>query len=408
MKKRIVYVFFAILALFSVICLATENTEELENTSYTIPEEYRRGGDVMPISETSSEEYSTDDIMLISEDGDEIQYTEGDRLIGEDESTIIKNENIDGNVFAIVTPNLTIENTTIYGNLFVMANYIELKNVHVTGSIFAMAQEMITSELYVNEVYILGSHISLDGTIAREMKISAEQVDINCQVSGNTFISATDVTLGDNAALYKNADINYTSTYTQSETATCENLKLNKNNTTEEKSNSRNEQIKSEIVKWIIEIIKTIIVTGFIILFTDRKFERFASKLSNKNYITLTLKGFIWLIVIPVTVIILIIISKTYLLGFSMLVLVIYFIIAYLSLQIVSISIGSNIKNKKMADKGNIEYIGITLIVMTIIWLLGKLPIIGNIVWVIVVMLSFGTMIKFIFNSKEKNIENKE
>ena len=102
----------------------------------------------------------------------------------------------------------------------------------------------------------------------------------------------------------------------------------------------------------------------------------------------------------------LIIISSGYLVGFPVVVFVIYFIIIYLSLQIVSISIASNIKNKKMPDKGNIEYIGTTIIVMTILWLLGKLPVLGILVWFIIISMSLGIMMKYIFNNKEKDTEN--
>lgn len=388
MKKRIICAFLAILTLFTVICIATENTEELEATPYTIPEEYRR-----------------DDIMLISEEYTETEYIDGDKLIAEDETTTVSEQNVNGNVFAMVTPMITIENTTIDGNLFIMANIIELKNVHVTGSIFAMAEEITTSGLYVNDIYFLGNNISLQGSISREAKMFGEKVTIDCQINGKSYIYGSDIRINDNAALYDTANIEYSDSYTQSENAICEDIKTTQVENIEEETYDRNEQIKSEITQWIIEIVKTVIVVGFVILFTDRKFERFASKLYTKNYIGLTLKGFAWLILIPIAAIMLIIISRAYLFGFPILALVIYFILAYLSLQIVSIAIGSTIKNKKMPDKGNIEYTGITLLTMTVLWLLGKLPVIGTIVWFIVVMLSLGIMMKYIFNSKEKNKE---
>ena len=61
-----------------------------------------------------------------------------------------------------------------------------------------------------------------------------------------------------------------------------------------------------------------------------------------------------------------------------------------------------------MKDKGNLEFIGITLIVMSIIWVLGKLPYLGIIVGFIVIIAALGIMMKFIFNNKEKNTEPEE
>ena len=105
---------------------------------------------------------------------------------------------------------------------------------------------------------------------------------------------------------------------------------------------------------------------------------------------------------------VLIITTQGYFIGFPAVVLIMYFVISYLSLQIVSISIASNIKNKKMANAGNLEYIGITILVMTILWLLAKLPILGILIWFILMSMALGIMMKYIFNNKEKDIENKE
>lgn len=393
MKKRIFCIVIICIALFSAVCFATENSDVMsiseEQSDYVIPEEYRR-----------------DDGMLISEETNiSSSYTDGDKFIIEDESTIISNENINGNVFAIVTPNLTIENTTINGNLFVFSNNLQFNNVHISGSVFILAQEVTTTQIDFNDLYFLGTSISLDGNIARGVKISAKKVNINSQINGNVFVSGADVVLGKNAMLNKNADINYTNTFENLQTIG-ENINANKVND-EVESISRNEQIKMKLINWIKEIVKTIIIVGFIILFTNRKFEKFNSKFEAKNYIGLTLKGFLYLIVIPIAVIMIIILSAGYLIGLPIVILTIYFIIAYLSLQIVSISIASNIKNKKMADKGNVEYIGITIIIMTILWLLSQLPVAGIMIGFIVISLALGIMAKYIFNNKEKGEENK-
>ena len=396
MKKRIFITLLVILTLFSVICLATENTDVMsiseEQADYVIPEEYRR-----------------DEIMPISEEMD-VQHNEGDTFILEEKSTVISNRNINGNTFILVADDVELENITINGNLFVFsAESIKLTNTHITGSIFSFSKKLITTNINVSDIYALASEeITLEGQISRELKALSDNIELDCKAYGNVLLYAKAVEIKENAVLNKNTKINYERNFEQSNTATVENIEANKIVGNEETTVTREEQIRIEITNWIIEIVKTIIAIGFVILFTDRKFERFSSKLTTKNYIGLTLKGIMWLIIIPVAAIILIIISNAYLFGLPMLAIVIYFIIAYLSLQIVSISIGSNIKNKKIADKGNIEYIGIILLTMTVLWLLAKLPVIGIIVWFIIVSLSFGIMMKYIFNNKEKEAKNKE
>ena len=396
MKKRIFITLLVILTLFSVICLATENTDVMsiseEQADYVIPEEYRR-----------------DEIMPISEEMD-VQHNEGDTFILEEKSTVISNRNINGNTFILVADDVELENITINGNLFVFsAESIKLTNTHITGSIFSFSKKLITTNINVSDIYALASEeITLEGQISRELKALSDNIELDCKTYGNVLLYAKDVEIKENTVLNKNTKINYERNFEQSNTATVENIEANKIVGNEETTVTREEQIRIEITNWIIEIVKTVIAIGFVILFTDRKFERFSSKLTTKNYIGLTLKGIMWLIIIPVAAIILIIISNEYLFGLPMLAIVIYFIIAYLSLQIVSISIGSNIKNKKIADKGNIEYIGIILLTMTVLWLLAKLPVIGIIVWFIIVSLSFGIMMKYIFNNKEKEAKNKE
>lgn len=396
MKKRIFITLLVILTLFSVICLATENTDVMsiseEQADYVIPEEYRR-----------------DEIMPISKEMD-VQHNEGDTFILEEESTVISNKNINGNTFVLVADDVELENITINGNLFVFsAESIKLTNTYITGSIFSFSKKLITTNINVSDIYALASEeITLEGQISRELKTLSDNIELDCKAYGNVLLYAKDVEIKENAVLNKNTKINYERNFEQSNNATVENIEANKIVGNEETTVTREEQIRIEITNWIIEIVKTIIAIGFVILFTDRKFERFSSKLTTKNYIGLTLKGIMWLIIIPVAAIILIIISNAYLFGLPMLAIVIYFIIAYLSLQIVSISIGSNIKNKKIADKGNIEYIGIILLTMTVLWLLAKLPVIGIIVWFIIVSLSFGIMMKYIFNNKEKEAKNKE
>lgn len=396
MKKRIFIALLIILTLFSVICFATENNDVMpiseEESDYIIPEEYRR-----------------DDIMLISEEID-TEYEEGDTFIIEEESISISNKNINGNTFVMVSGEVEIENTTINGNLFIFsAETIKLTNTHITGSIFSFSKKVITNNINVSDIYTFASEeVNLEGEILREIKIFSNIVGLNCTAGGNVWIYGKDVNIKENAILSKNVNIKYEGSFNQSNDAVVENIETTEIINNEGTTLSKEEQIRAEIINWIIEIVKTIIAVTFVLLFTNRKFEKFSAQLSRNNYITLTLKGILWLILIPIATLMLIIISSGYLVGFPVVALAIYFIIIYLSLQIVSISIASNIKNKKMADKGNVEYIGITIIVMTILWLLGKLPILGTLVWLIIISMSLGIMMKYIFNNKEKNAENKE
>lgn len=391
MKKKIICIFMIIISLLLVTSLATENTEGTEG-DYIIPEEYRRENDVMPILYDEAEN----------------ENVSGDKFVFNDETTTISNENINGNVFAIVTPKLLIENTTINGNLFVMANTIELNNTTVTGSIFSMSQEFISSEMYTSDVYILGSDISIEGTIERETKIFGEKININCQTNGNAYIAGTEVTIGDNAKMFGTSNIEYSKEYNKSDNAILNNVNLTENNNTETQQFNMKNEIRKEITNWIVELIKTLIIVGFVILFTQRRFEKFSLQIKAKKFTILSLKGLLWLIIVPIAAVILIIISQGYLVGIPVIVVIIYSIIIYLSLQIVSIVIGTNVKEKYMKDKGNLEFVGITLIVMSIIWILGKLPYLGIIIRFIVIIAALGIMMKFIFNNKEKNTESEE
>lgn len=396
MKKRIFCIAIIFIVLISAISFATENSEVMliseEQSDYVIPEEYRRD-EIMPISEEM-----------------EAQYDEGDTFILEEEAATITNRNINGNTFVLAADDIELGNITINGNLFIFsAGTIKLNNTYVTGSIFSFSKKLITTNTTVSDIYALASEeISLNGQISRELKALSDDIELDCKVLGNVLIQAGDVEIKENAVLNKNTKINYEGNFEQSDRAVVENIEANKIAVDEEVVVTREEQIRNEITAWIVETVKTAIAVGFVILFTNKRYEKFSSQLSKTNYITLTLKGILWLILIPIATLMLIIISSGYLVGFPVVALAIYFIIIYLSLQIVSVSIASNIKNKKMSNKGNIGYIGITIIAMTILWLLGKLPVIGTLVWVIIISMALGIMMKYIFNNKEKKEENKE
>ena len=365
MKKRIICLLLILLSLLAITCFATEN-----------------------------------DVMLISEEI-KTENMDGDKYIFEEKSYILQDQNINGNVFAFVQDSLVINNTTINGNLFVFSNNVSIENTVISGSIFSFSTKLDIISSQINDIYALSGIVNLDSIINREVKIFADDVKINGTINGKSYISANNVKIEDGAVLNNIAEIKYSGIYEKSENITNSNINASKIEKEQEEPTVK-QQALGELKYWVIELIKTFVIAGFVILFTKGRFEEFSKEITGKKFAVHTLKGLLWLILIPIISIIVMFISKGYLIGLPIVAIIIYSIIIYLSLQIVSIALGYAVKNKYMGDKsGNLELIGVILIVMSVLWLLQKLPIVGIIISLIIACASVGIMIKYIFGNKK-------
>lgn len=365
MKKRIICLLLIFLSLLAITCFATEN-----------------------------------DVMLISEEI-KTENMDGDKYIFEEKSYILQDQNINGNVFAFVQDSLVISNTTINGNLFVFSNNVSIENTVISGSIFSFSTKLDIISSQINDIYALSRIVNLDSIINREVKIFADDVKINGTVNGKSYISAKNVKIEDRAILNNIAEIKYSGIYEKSENIDETNINLSKIEKEQEEPTVK-QQALGELKYWVIELIKTFVIAGFVILFIKGRFEEFSKEITGKKFTIHTLKGLLWLILIPIISIIVMFISKGYLIGLPIVAIIIYSIIIYLSLQIVSIALGYAVKNKYMGDKsGNLELIGVILIVMSVLWLLQKLPIVGIIISLIIACASVGIMIKYIFGNKK-------
>ena len=372
--KKIISIFAIILILMSTICFATTQ--------------------------------NADEPMLINETTllEEKENVLGDNFILEDKDYKISNQTINGNTFVMVAKECVIENVTINGNLFIISDSLEIVNSNITSSAFILGKNIKISNSEISDIYLLGNNINLKEKtiINREAKILGDTIEVSSTVNGNAYISGSKVEIKDLAQLNGNTKVEYGKEYVQDEKAIIKNIEIHEQTKNENPEMARKNNIKSKLLDWVSVLIKTSIIIGIIFLFGYDKFEKFVIRSKKGTKIaTLSLKGFLWLIIIPIMSVILIVFSFGLLAGLSVLALALYAIFIYMAFPIVSLFIALIIKHKYIKNNSKLEFFGIILITASALWILGKFPILGILVNFVILNLGLGIIVEYIVRGKK-------
>ena len=382
--KKIISIFMIIVALMTIVSFATTSVEPRTVETPTL------------INETA-EQKETNNVL-------------GDNFVLEDKSYTISNQTINGNEFVMVAKKCTIENTTINGNLFIIAENLEIKNSQITGTAFVLTMSADIENSNISDLYIAAQDVNLyeNSIINRQARIVGENILLDSTINGNSYIYGNKVEIKDKAVLNGYNKIEYTTEYITTDNAKIENIEVNKKEI-ENKEETKENKVKSYLSNWLTVLVKTAILVGIAYLFGYNKFNTFVSKNKEGKQLTkLSLKGLLWLILIPIFAIILIFVSLGLLGIISILLVIIYAIFIYFALPLVSFAISLIIKEKYMQKESKFELFGITLITVSALWLLIKFPVLGVLINFIVITLGLGIIIEYILKrkkiAKEENV----
>lgn len=372
MKKIVKKIFLAILVfsiMFATFSFATETNTLYDNSDLVDYSDYEKT-------------YESGDLYKIDKD-------------------IVIANNINGNVF-VIGDTVTISNAEIFGNVFVIAKTLNIINSDIAGSIFAIAQDVEFGS-HVDDVYMIAQDIDFNEhtSISRSARISANTIELNGSIGNDVYAIVDTISLG--TELEIDGILSYTADKEISipETASIGNVEYTP---AEEEKVEAVQSFKgmSILMSAVSFIFKVAVISGFIILFTNKFSKVNKETKTGKNIAKSLGNGALALILVPIIAFVLLftVIGA----GLGALLFAIYAIVLFLATSVAVFSITEMLFGNKAKSKLGLW--GMTLGTALVIWMLGKIPAIGWAISFVVFLIGLGVIVRTIFfktNKKEDN-----
>ncbi len=372
MKKIVKKIFLAILVfsiMFATFSFATETNTLYDNSDLVDYSDYEKA-------------YESGDLYKIDKD-------------------IVIANNINGNVF-VIGDTVTISNAEIFGNVFVIAKTLNIINSDIAGSIFAIAQDAEFGS-HVDDVYMIAQDINFNEhtSISRSARISANTIELNGSIGNDVYAIVDTISLG--TELEIDGILSYTADKEISipETASIGNVEYTP---AEEEKVEAVQSFKgmSILMSAVSFIFKVAVISGFIILFTNKFSKVNKETKTGKNIAKSLGNGALALILVPIIAFVLLftVIGA----GLGVLLFAIYAIVLFLATSVAVFSITEMLFGNKAKSKLGLW--GMTLGTALVIWMLGKIPAIGWAISFVVFLIGLGVIVRTIFfktNKKEDN-----
>lgn len=372
MKKIVKKIFLAILVfsiMFATFSFATETSTLYDNSDLVDYSDYEKA-------------YESGDLYKIDKD-------------------IVIANNINGNVF-VIGDTVTISNAEIFGNVFVIAKTLNIINSDIAGSIFAIAQDVEFGS-HVDDVYMIAQDINFNEhtSISRSARISANTIELNGSIGNDVYAIVDTISLG--TELEIDGILSYTADKEISipETASIGNVEYTP---AEEEKVEAVQSFKgmSILMSAVSFIFKVAVISGFIILFTNKFSKVNKETKTGKNIAKSLGNGALALILVPIIAFVLLftVIGA----GLGVLLFAIYAIVLFLATSVAVFSIAEMLFGNKAKSKLGLW--GMTLGTALVIWMLGKIPAIGWAISFVVFLIGLGVIVRTIFfktNKKEDN-----
>ena len=291
--------------------------------------------------------------------------------------------NIDGVSF-IAGKDVTLSSSQ--DHLFAAGQTVNLEGVS-TKDAFLAGSNLNIQASSIRDLYAAGQNIRIDSDISRNAYLAGETVIINSRINGDVYVDAATIKVG------KDAEIVGTLKY--DETAKLNILgKVNK-----KKSHKSVEVEVKPINKFITTLTGTLysyvalLIIGFIVLATSKSFKKIDKEEKKLSYVLKSsLIGFIALVMIPVTSILLMVTTIGIPLG--IIALVLYFILIYLSALGTSYYFGKWAFGKSI--KNDYLVLPISLLIYYVVRLI---PYIGGFITFITLIFGLGLFLILIKNN---------
>ena len=369
----------AILAIFILLILNVSYATEVQTLSEEAKNEASEGTYISTPEE--------DQVATTNENSDMVKkdyfYMKADDLVLSD--------TIDSNAF-IIANNVTITNE-IGGDLFVMANSVKLDGGYVYGNVFVFAKDF-TLNATVYDIYAFCTDFKMeyDGVAYRDLRVFAENVSISGGVGRNSYITAKNISLDDEALLY--GDFNYSApnAIVIKDGVVKGDINYNEN----VKNVSVSKSFKTYVISLLTVLVFTLAIYGLMILLAPNFYSKLSEIKLSKIFLGIAI-GLLSLIVVPVVAIILA--FTTVGATLTLAILVLYVLVLMISSAIAYITIGTFISNRlgNSSKMKNLVFIALTTIAF---FLIDLIPFIGGLVSFLIVLSGFGILVLTIINKK--------
>lgn len=306
--------------------------------------------------------------------------------------------NIDGIGF-IAGNNININGNLEYG--FIAGQNIKV-NSNITKNIYAAGNTItFTKNTTVGrDVIMVANEMTLNGKLERNINISTSKLTIekDAIINGNINIDASEIIIQDGARIEgtlnynKNAKTTIGNKVLIGKVKTYENQNTNKIDTTE---------VLQSVLNMIIVFLSITLLIPQVFEKADKEYEK-----KNNKYIKNIAIGFLVLLCVPITALLLLMSNIGTYLG--LIIAAIYAIALYLSFIVAGYILGTLLLSKILKLKTNKYLTGIIGILLLKVLMI--IPVLGTILAILSLTIGLGTMWNMLWKKEESNKkqENKE
>lgn len=377
LKKRFIITLFLAIILtfsFSVVMAVNEetvNNEKNEETNLLIEPNLSEN----LVQETKESNLKKEDV-----------YLTGDN--------VIIDYIVDGNLF-IIANSVTI-NSQIGGDAFILAKSVEVgQEGYIFSNLFAVAENVAIKGV-VYDLYSMCENLSISGYVYRDIKVSANSLDILGTIGRNAFVNCSRINFvnrqntsveGEKAMSESNGRIGGNLEYSASEELSIPQENVNGSINFNKISNASKEKNIETYIMSLATFVTTVALIWLIGLWIAPKFIKSCDNLLIKKPWSVIGLGLLTPIVFVIAFIILLLISITS--SFAILLLPIFFTLLGISSSLTIVSINNLICNKLKIEKALIKF-GILIITAIVTWAMCLIPFIGGFISLACIIIGTG------------------
>ena len=394
---KILLVLVTILSLVSTFSFATDETAtDNTNSAATTTSEENSASTSEETTDGTTDEEGTDGETAGETTGDtetEEPSTNHDLYVTGTDITVEADETVNGNAF-LFGDTVTIRGQ-IGGDLFVVANTLNVDGGQIYGNVFALASDTIRLDGLIYDLYAVCDNLTVayDGLTYRDLKVTCNTASINGVIGKDVNIEAREsLTIESDCFIYGN--LNYSA---PTEIDIADSLIEGDTNYSELSITSSN-----NVLGYVISLLTILVFTLIVWLVASKLAPKFYGRLTTmapKKMALSILVGLLALIITPLVAALLMMTIVGIPVGLALL--AIYMIAVVLSFAMAVMSIAAKLasKVKALAKLNNLLAV---ILVTIVLWLLSLIPYAGLVITFVVILAGFGMLILSVINKKEK------
>ncbi len=312
-----------------------------------------------------------------------------------EETVKLEDTSISGDTF-VLCKTANLENIEISGSLFIVAQDINLENVEVTGTIYIAGQNLELKAISAKNIYGSSQSFEITGNsnINNDVKVACASAKIeDTLINGELYIDCGNAEIAGKTKVDTKCTIESANEPKIDENADLNNCIFNKVEEDSDSNSNKSDKIADFIKKTITSIIYAVVV-AMITIALSNKIKTLPEKYTASNIALNILIGLATLIFVPIVSIALLFIPCCYSVGLALL-------LVYILLCVLSIGIGETIIGKLVANKFNKSsfwhVVGFTALIALLIQLIILIPVLGPILFFVIMLLGLGSVIVEMF-----------